>query len=81
MDKLRQLERDQEQKCFELALEDVKKLVADKSLDLQVKNWLQLIMQYINLRLKGLKSMDASKTFAVSIRKENYQTRLIKSWT
>ena len=38
MDKLRQLERDQEQKGLELALEDVKKLVADKFLDLQVKN-------------------------------------------
>jgi len=38
MDKLRQLERNQKQKDFELALEDVKKLVADKSLDLQVKN-------------------------------------------
>ena len=81
MEKLKQLEKDQEQEGFELALEDVKRLIADKSLDLQVKNRLQLIVQYINLRLKGLKSMDASKTLAVSIGKGDYQARLIRSWT
>ncbi len=37
-DKLKQLEKDQEQEGFELALEDVKKLIDDKSLVLQVKN-------------------------------------------
>ncbi len=78
-DKLKQLEKDQEQEGFELALEDVKKLIDDKSLVLQVKNRLQLIMQYINLRLKGLKSMDASKTLAISIGKGDYQAQLIRS--
>lgn len=81
MDKLKQLEKDQKQEGFELTLEDVKRLIADKSLNLQVKFWLQLIMQYINLWLKGLKSMDASKTLTVSIGKEDYQARLIRSWT
>lgn len=38
-------------------------------------------MQYINSRLKGFKSMDASKTLAVSIEKGDYQARLIRSWT
>src|SRR6266496_4282567 len=38
-------------------------------------------MQYINLRLKGLKSMDASKTLTISIGKGDYQARLIRSWT
>ena len=52
-DKLKQLERDQEQEGFELALEDIKKLIAEKSLILQVKTRLQLVMQYINLRLSG----------------------------
>src|SRR5947208_7622756 len=36
-DKLKQLEKDQEQEGFELALEDVKRLIDDKSLVLQVK--------------------------------------------
>jgi hypothetical protein len=80
-DKLKQLEKDQEQEGFELALEDIKKLIADKSLILQVKIRLQLIMQYINLRLSGLKCMDASKTLAISIGKGDYQARLIRSWT
>src|SRR5581483_43615 len=58
-----------------------KKLIADKSLILQVKTRLQLIMQYINLRLSGHKRMDASKTLAISIKKGDYQARLIRSWT
>ena len=80
-DKLKQLEKDQEQEGFELALEDIKKLIADKSLILQVKTRLQLVMQYINLRLSGLKRMEASKTLAISIGKGDYQARLIRSWT
>ena len=80
-DKLKQLEKDQEQEGFELALEDIKKLIADKSLILQVKTRLQLVMQYINLRLSGLKRMEASKTLAISIGKGDYQARVIRSWT
>jgi len=38
-------------------------------------------MQYINLQLKGFKSMDASKNLAVSIGKGDYQARLIRLWT
>lgn len=38
MDKLKQLEKDQEQEGFEIALEDVKRLIADKSLNLQDKS-------------------------------------------
>ena len=80
VDKLKQLEKNQEQEGFELALEDIKKLIADKSLILQVKTRLQLVMQYINLRLSGLRRMDASKTLAISIEKGDYQARLIRSW-
>ncbi|CAG8727946.1 16857_t:CDS:1, partial [Funneliformis caledonium] len=72
MDKLKQLEKNQEQEGFELALEDIKRLITDKFLELQVKNRLQLIMQYINLQLKGFKSMDANKNLAVSIGKGDY---------
>ncbi|CAG8525378.1 1964_t:CDS:2 [Funneliformis caledonium] len=70
---VKQLEKIQEQKGFELILEDIKKLIVNKSLILQVKVQLQLIMQYINLRLNDLKSIDASKNFAISIRKREYQ--------
>src|SRR5207247_2892998 len=59
----------------------IKKLSANKSLILQVKTRLQLVMQYINLRLSGLKRMKASKTLAISIGKGDYQARLIRSWT
>ncbi|CAG8755192.1 16277_t:CDS:2, partial [Funneliformis caledonium] len=62
-----------EQEGFKLALEDLKKLIANKSLILQVKTQLQLIMQYINLRLSGLKRMNASKTLAISIKKGDNQ--------
>jgi hypothetical protein len=80
-DKLKQLEKDQEQEGFELALADINELIADKSLILQVKTRLQLMMQYINLRLSGLKCMNASKTLAISIGKGDNQARLIRSWT
>ena len=79
-DKLKQLEKDQKQEDFELALVDINELIADKSLILQVKTWLQLMMQYINLRLNGLKCMNTSKTLAISIEKGDYQARLIRSW-
>ena len=78
-DKLKQLEKDQEQEGFGLALVDINELIADKSLILQVKTRLQLMMQYINLRLNGLKCMNASKTLAISIGKGDNQARLIRS--
>jgi len=53
-DKLKQLEKNQEQEGFGLALVNINELIADKSLILQVKTRLQLMMQYINLRLNGL---------------------------
>ena len=42
---------------------------------------MQLILQYINLRLTGYKCMEASKIIAVSIGKEEYQACLIRTWT
>ena len=56
-------------------------LIKDNSLVSQVKNWLQLVLQYINLRLADYKCMEASKTVAVSIGKGEYQARLIRTWT
>ncbi|CAI2200390.1 9078_t:CDS:1, partial [Funneliformis geosporum] len=52
---LKKLEKDQKQEGYELALKDIRKLIANKSFILQVKIRLQLIMQYINLMLSGLK--------------------------
>src|SRR6266542_3191764 len=70
-----------EKEGFNLALEELNILIKDKSLISQVKNCLQFILQYINLRLAGYKCMEASKTIAVSIRKGEYQARLIRTWT
>ena len=57
---------------FNLALEELNTLINDKSLISQVKIQLQLIFQYINLRLAGYKCMEASQTIAVSIGKGKY---------
>ena len=70
-----------EKEGFNLALEELNTLIKDKSLLSQVKNWLQLILQYINLRLAGYKCMEASQTIAISIGKGKYQARLIRTWT
>jgi hypothetical protein len=70
-----------EREGFNLALEELNALIKDKSLISQVKNRLQLIFQYINLRLAGHKRMEASQTIAVSIGKGKYQARLIRTWT
>jgi hypothetical protein len=64
-----------------LALEELNTLIKDKSLAFQVKNRLQLILQYINLRTAGYKSMEASKTIALSIGKGEHQARLIRAWS
>src|SRR5215213_8834253 len=80
-DDLINLEEIIEREGFNLALEELDILINDKSLISQVKNRLQLIFQYINLRLAGHRCMEASQTIAVSIRKEKYQARLIRAWT
>ncbi|RHZ76761.1 hypothetical protein Glove_193g60 [Diversispora epigaea] len=66
---------------FNLALEELNLLIKDISLVPQVKNRLQLIIQYINLRLNGYKCMEASKIIAIGIGKGEYQARLIRTWT
>ncbi len=80
-DDLINLEEIIEREGFNLALEELNTLINDKSLVSQVKNRLQLIFQYINLRLAGYKCMEASQTIAVSIGKGKYQARLIRAWT
>ena len=77
MDKLKQLEKNQEQEGFELALEDIKRLITDKFLELQVKNRLQLIMQYINLRLKVLKVWMQVKILRLALKKEIIKLSLL----
>ena len=71
-DDLINLEEIIEREGFNLALEELNTLINDKSLVSQVKNRLQLIFQYINLRLAGYKCMEASQTIAVSIGKGKY---------
>jgi hypothetical protein len=80
-DDLINLEEIIEREGFNLALEELNELIKDKSLISQVKNRLQLILQYINLRLAGHRCMEASQTIAVSIGKGKYQARLIRTWT
>ena len=80
-DDLINLEEIIEREGFNLALEELNALIKDKSLISQVKNRLQLILQYINLRLAGHRCMEASQTIAVSIGKGKYQARLIRAWT
>ena len=79
-DDLINLEEVIEREGFNLALDELNILIKDKLLISQVKNRLQLIFQYINLRLVGYKCMEASKTIATSIRKGEYQARLIRAW-
>ena len=55
-----------------LALEELNILIKDKLLISQVKNQLQLIFQYINLRLADYKCIEASKIIAINIGKEEY---------
>lgn len=80
-DDLINLEEIIEKEGFNLALEELNELIKDKSLISQVKNRLQLIIQYIHLRLAGYRCIDASQTIAVSIGKGKYQARLIRAWT
>ncbi|CAG8535876.1 13136_t:CDS:2 [Funneliformis caledonium] len=79
VDDLINLDKIIEKEGFNLALEELNTLIKDKSLLSQVKNWLQLILQYINLRLARYKCMKASQTIAISIRKGKYQACLIRT--
>jgi hypothetical protein len=80
-DDLINLEEIIEREGFNLALKELNELIKDKSLISQVKNLLQLILQYINLRLAGHRCMEASQIIAVSIGKSKYQAHLIRAWT
>ena len=71
IDDLINLDEIMEKEGFNFALEELNTLIKDNSLVSQVKNWLQLILQYINLKLVGYKCMKQVKPLWLVLEKEN----------
>jgi hypothetical protein len=78
---LNSLENNNDKNIYEEALINLNLIVKDKKLPNDIKKRASIISQYLNLRLAGKKSIEASLLLSNSLGGGEYRARLIRNWS